>query len=165
MSGMPAVIRRVASSVVALTLLAAAASAQTLLTLTNPSLPAASGQIELDEAALKALPQHTLKTKNEFVTGVAEFTGPLASDVIALIGRSNANIAVMTAANDYSVEIPLGEFTKYEVIFAMTMNGVPLSRRDKGPIWVIYPMDQYPELQDPSFNNRLIWQLVKVELR
>jgi hypothetical protein len=138
--------------------------AETMLTLANPALPAPQSRVELDAAAIAALPQYTLRTSNEFVDGVAEFRGPLARDVVAVIGRGSARIAKLTAANDYSVEIDLSEFERYEVIFATSMNGQPLSRRDKGPIWVIYPMDQYEELQDPSYNNRLIWQLVRVEL-
>lgn len=144
---------------------ARAAGADTLLTLTNPALPEASRTVEFDEAALAALPQQTLRTTNEFVDGETEFSGPLARDVIAVIGKGNATMAHMVAANDYAVDIPLDEFDRYEVILALTMNGKPLSRRDKGPIWVIYPIDRHPELQDPSFNNRLIWQLVRVELQ
>jgi hypothetical protein len=145
--------------------LAGAAAAQTMLTLSNPGLPAPPKTVELDAAHLAALPQKVLRTRNEFVDGTTEFRGPLARDVVALIGRGSATRAVMTALNDYSVEIDLAEFSRYEVILALAMNGAPLSRRDKGPIWVIYPMDQYPELQDPSYNNRLIWQLVRIELR
>lgn len=163
---LPTRLGRLAAAALALALgLAAPAAAETILILENPALPAASARVELGAEDLARLPQHVLRTRNEFVDGVAEFTGPLARDVIALIGQGVATTAVMTAANDYAVEIPLEEFRRYEVILALTMNGAPLSRRDKGPIWVIYPMDQHPELRDPSWNNRLIWQLVRVELK
>ncbi|HEU0223717.1 MAG TPA: molybdopterin-dependent oxidoreductase [Paracoccaceae bacterium] len=143
----------------------AAGAAEPILTLANPSLPAASATILLDEAAMAGLPQKAVRTSNEFVDGVTEFAGPLARDVIAMIGRGAATRALLIAANDYRVEVDLEEFEKYDVIFATSVNGAPLSRRDKGPVWVIYPMDQHPELQDPSYNNRLVWQLVRVELR
>ncbi len=52
---------------------------------------------------------------------------------------------------------------EYDVIFAMSQNGERLSIRDKGPIWVIYPMTDNDELQDRVYNDRLIWQLVKVD--
>ena len=45
------------------------------------------------------------------------------------------------------------------------MNGKRLSLRDKGPIWVIYPMTDNKELQDPAYNQRLVWQLVKIEVK
>jgi hypothetical protein len=45
------------------------------------------------------------------------------------------------------------------------MDGVPLSKRDKGPIWMIYPMSDHEELRDPVYNSRLIWQVVKLEYK
>ena len=47
----------------------------------------------------------------------------------------------------------------------MTANGERLSRRDKGPIWLIYPLDDHEELKDPVYTIRLIWQLTAMELR
>ena len=48
------------------------------------------------------------------------------------------------------------------MIFATHMNGARLSLRDKGPIWVMYPISEQEELQDPSTNAKLIWRLVRV---
>lgn len=121
--------------------------------------PAKSYTIE----ALQAFAQHKVVTGNEFVEGEPVFEGPLVREVLADAGLGDAERVRMTAANDYAVDIDTAEFTTYEVILALTMNGVPLTRRDKGPVWVIYPMSDNPELQDPVFNNRLIWQLIKIE--
>ena len=70
----------------------------------------------------------------------------------------------MTAANDYTVEIQAAEFETYDVIFALDIDGEILSMRDKGPIWLMYPISDFEELQKPIYNNRLIWQLVRVEI-
>ena len=50
----------------------------------------------------------------------------------------------------------------YDVILAVLRDGEPMSVRDKGPIWVIYPMDDHAELRDDSFNGRLVWQLKNI---
>lgn len=71
----------------------------------------------------------------------------------------------LVAANDYSFDIPLSDLTEYDVILAMQADGTRLSIRDKGPIWLMYPVDDFPELQDPKYNLRLIWQLTVMELR
>lgn len=139
--------------------------AEPMITLRNPALQPNVAEVRLEPEQLAAMTQVTIRTSNEFVDGVAEFRGPLARDVVAQIGRGTAQVGRFVAANDYSVEIDLAEFDRYDVIFATHMNGKPLSRRDKGPVWVIYPMDQHPELKDPAWNNRLIWQLVRVELK
>jgi len=51
------------------------------------------------------------------------------------------------------------------VIFATSQDGIKFSLRDKGPIWVIYPMTDNRKLQDRVYNDRLIWQLVKVSVK
>ncbi|MCB1366754.1 MAG: molybdopterin-dependent oxidoreductase [Rhodobacteraceae bacterium] len=119
--------------------------------------------LSLDD--LRDLGETELRTGNEFVDGERLFRGPLVRDVLRHAGADNATLVRLTAANDYQVEIAAEEFMKYEVILALSMDGVPLSMRDKGPIWVIYPISSHAELQDPVFNNRLIWQLVKLEYR
>ncbi len=134
---------------------------ETMLTLHNTL---AGTEIELTEAALKALPQVVINTDNEFVDQMTAFEGPLGRDVLALAG-GGGSMVVLTAVNDYAVEIPIEDFMKYDVVFAFSADGEKFSRRDKGPIWVVYPMSDNPELQDPVFNARLIWQLVKVEIK
>lgn len=150
---------------VAFVLGAVPAKADALITLFNPELPEGQQLISLSEEELRGLPQITVRTSNEFVNGTVEFVGPLARDVIDFIGHRASTQAKMTAINDYSVTVDLEEFRRYDVILAMSQDGKALSPRGKGPIWVIYPMDDHPELQDPLFNNRLIWQLIRIELQ
>lgn len=122
-------------------------------------------EIALTAADIDAIPVQTIRTHTDFTDGVTEFTGPRIMDLLALIGTGSATEAHVIAANDYSVEIPLPEFTKYGVILAREANGKRLSPRGKGPFWVMYPLDDFSELQDPVYNNRLIWQVTKIELR
>jgi len=136
--------------------------AQTILTVasaTGDSVKAFSLQ-ELHE-----FDQITVKTSNEFVDGEKVFQGPLIRDILERCRALGALHVVFTAANDYQVEVNVNEFKKYDAILALSMDGELLSRRDKGPIWVIYPMSDHVELRDPVYNSRLIWQLVKLEYR
>ena len=156
-------VRRVVSGFFALGFLwasAASAGADIYLSITNVSDGVV---IELTEADLLAMDQFTVHTENEFVDGLAEFTGPLARDVIALLSASGIETLHFIAANDYAIEVPMSDILDFDVIFAMSQNGVRFSIRDKGPIWVIYPMSDNVELQDRVYNDRLIWQLIKVE--
>ena len=139
---------------------AAFAAGDVLLTLTDSD----SGTvIEMTEADLLALEQFTVLTENEFVDGLVEFSGPLARDVVALLNKPEFESLTLTAINDYAVEVPIFDIVNYDVIFALSQNGVKFSVRDKGPIWVIYPMTDNAELQDRVYNDRLIWQLVRVD--
>jgi len=149
------------AAIVALALPRLALAQGTVLTVIN----SVNGhEMTLTDDALLALSQHTINTENEFVDGMTAFTGPLARDVLALVGEGGSMV-VLTAVNDYAVEVPIEDFVNYDVVFAMSANGERFSRRDKGPIWVVYPMSDFAELQDPVYNARLIWQLVKVEIK
>ncbi len=142
----------------------AAPAGDTILVLRNAADPARS-EVRLTEADLLAMPQVTVRTRTEWTDGVAEYVGPLARDVVARIGAGPATTAHLVAANDYSVDVPIGDFTEYDVIFAMQADGKRLTLRDKGPLWVMYPIDDHAELNDPTYNLRMIWQLTTVELR
>jgi hypothetical protein len=45
------------------------------------------------------------------------------------------------------------------------MNGEHLRVRTKGPLWVIYPWNDYSELQSESYYSRSIWQLRSLNVR
>ena len=138
-----------------------AAAQEAMLTVKNTLTGA---EVSLTEAELLALPQATINTENEFVDGMTAFVGPLGRDVLALVGEGGRTV-VLTAVNDFFSEVPIEDFNNYEVVFAMSANGERLSRRDKGPIWVVYPRSDYDELLDPMFNERQVWQLVTVEIK
>lgn len=119
--------------------------------------------ITLTDDELLAFEQVTIRTENEFVDGMAEFSGPRARDVLALF-EAEVEDYTLTAVNDYSVVIPAEDFENYDVIFAMYQDGERFSLRTKGPLWVIYPMSDYDVLQDRVYNDRLIWQLASVTI-
>lgn len=147
----------------ALMLGASPAAAGTLLTVRSAAQPGA--EASFTEAELLAMHQVTIRTRTEFTNGVVEFVGPLARDAIAEVPMGAATTIHLVAANDYAFDIPLSDIRKYDVILAMWANGERLSIRDKGPIWLMYPLDDHTELQDPQYNNRLVWQLTAMELR
>ena len=124
----------------------------------------APAEVTFTEEQLRAMPQVTIRTRTEFTDGLVEFRGPLARDVLAAANLGDAKTAHLVASNDYALDVPVSDFTNYDVILAMEANGTKLSRRDKGPIWLMYPLDDHPELQDPAYTIRLVWQLVTVEL-
>ena len=153
-----------AAGLTMLTTVRFAIGADPVLTLRNPGIGGPHGEIMFSRADLEALEQFTMKTGNPFIDTVAEFRGPSAHEVVDMIGRAGANHVRLIAANDYFVEVEIAELEKYRPVLAIEMDGKPLSRRDKGPVWLMYPIDSYPELQDSVYNSRLIWQLRTIEL-
>lgn len=135
---------------------------QTVLTVASAEDVSEKG-LSLED--LMGLDQVEITTSNEFVDGKKVFKGPLVRDILILCRAGDARQVSLIAANDYQVEVDAQEFFKYDAILALSMDGEMLSKRDKGPIWVIYPMSDHAELRKPIYNSRLIWQLVKMEYR
>jgi len=143
-----------------LSLFSGVVAAQVVLTVEREGAPETARSFTLAE--LKAMPQSEIRTANEFIDGVRSFRGPRVSYLLRICNADGAASVRMIALNDYEVEVQVSEFDKYQPILALTMDGKELSVRDKGPIWVIYPMSDFSELRDPVFNSRLIWQLDRI---
>lgn len=111
-----------------------------------------------DKKMLKALPQKKIRTSTPWFDQPVEFSGPTASALMEKVGAYGKTL-LATALNDYSIRIPLDDFKKYDVIFATEINGKTLSVREKGPIFVIYPFDDIPEIKNETYFLRCIWQL------
>lgn len=117
--------------------------------------------LSIDELAEMA--QVTVLTENEFAEGVVAYRGPLVRDVLARLGLDGLDFVRFVAANDYYVDIPTEDFRTYDAILAMEADGQRLSRREKGPLWLMYPISDHPALRDPIYLRRLIWQVVRIE--
>lgn len=113
---------------------------------------------------LAALPQHKIVTHTSVTDGPQVFVGPLMRDVMADAGLEVDTITA-TALNDYEIAIPTSDFTRFNVIAALSMNGEALTPRDKGPVWIVYPRDDHTELQDIRYDYRWVWQLIRIEPR
>ena len=140
-----------------LCILGGTVTAQTVLTVTYDD-----ATIEYDLAALEALPQTEFTTKNSFIDDASVFSGPLLRDVLELSNLLNEDTITLRAANDYEITYPVSDATDYDVIIATQMDGDERSVREKGPLWVIYPISDLPDVNDHIFKSRQIWQLVEI---
>lgn len=119
--------------------------------------------VEMSLERLEAMPQTTIVTDNEFTDGEVAYRGPLVREVLAALGLEGADTVRLVAANDYFVDIPTEDFDRYDAILAMEADGRRLSRRDKGPLWLMYPISDHAELRTQDYLRRLIWQVVRIE--
>ncbi len=128
--------------------------------------PAKGGKQAFDLAALQQLPQRKLRAATPWYNGTNEFAGPLLRDVLAAAGAPASGIETLrcTALNDYRVQIPIDDVRRYDVVLAHEFNGKPMSVREKGPLFVIYPFDELPELRTTTYYNRCIWQLKAIDI-
>jgi hypothetical protein len=91
--------------------------------------------------------------------------GPLLRDIVSLTGWTGESIFAV-AIDKYETEVPFEDLTKFDVITAMEIDGKVMTVRNKGPLWIVYPTKDHPELQrDPIYEGRSIWQLNEIEIR
>lgn len=117
----------------------------------------ADGGARFDMAMLQALPVTELVTVTSWTEGQTRFEGVLLRDLMAAVG-AEGRVLRAVALNDYAVDIPADDAV-YDVLVAYRMNGAAMSVRDKGPLWIIYPVSQHPDLAGPGTDGKMIWQL------
>ncbi|MFC2966647.1 molybdopterin-dependent oxidoreductase [Acidimangrovimonas pyrenivorans] len=116
------------------------------------------GPMHFDLAMLKALPHRSFTTHTIWTSGEQRFEGVLLRDFLDRIGVERGEL-VVRAANDYSIAIPISDATDPGPIIAYARNGAPMSLRDKGPLWLVYPYDADPAWRTEVVYSRSIWQL------
>jgi len=153
-------------------LLATALPAHALQPPTGPVVLTVGGRVRMpndgahaqfDMTMLEALPQTSFTTRTPWYAQARRFTGPLLRDVLSAAGAQGALIR-LAALNDYRVDMPFEDAQRYDVIVARLLDDKPMSVRDKGPLFVIYPFDSRPELRGAVYYSRSAWQLRKIDV-
>lgn len=117
-----------------------------------------------DRQMLIDLGQTEMRTTTPWTDGVQVFEGVLARTVIERVEADGTTVKA-AALNDYTVEMPMDDFMNYDVLLAIKMNGEEMRVSDKGPIWIVYPRDDVPELQNRQLNDRWVWQLKSLQVQ
>lgn len=129
----------------------------------DPAEPA-DGEVAFDLAMIQALPQHEIVTGNPWVDKPHKYVGPKLSDVMKAVGGSGKTIT-LTALNSFQIRINWDKVKQYDPILAWQDDGMTMRVRDKGPLWFILPLDQYPELKRSEFTDMMIWQLSSIDIQ
>ena len=118
---------------------------------------------DFSEGAFLSLPPTSIKTATPW-TATSVFVGPLLTIVMREAGVSSGTLNIKSL-DGYSTPIPWPDLERYGVILAHSQNGKRLSIKRWGPLWTIYPRDQYPGLlSGPLAESRFIWQVKKIEV-
>lgn len=120
-------------------------------------------QAQFDMAMLERLPQHSFNTRTPWYAQPRKFTGPLLREVLAR-AMAQGELLRAVALNDYRVEIPFDDVQRYDVLLARLLDDKPMSVRDKGPLFIIYPFDQHAALRRAQYYTRCAWQLKAIEI-
>jgi hypothetical protein len=125
---------------------------------------ASDGTWVFDDDAYLALPQAALVTSTTW-TQRQKFEGPLLRSVLAHVGAKGVTIRLL-ALNNYVVEIPVSDLKKFDPILAHSGDGIRLKRSGLGPLFLVYPRDQFSlELTTPLSQSKFIWQVCRIDIK
>ena len=112
---------------------------------------------------LQSLPEHSFETETIWTEGPQEFEGVSLRTLLEHLAVTEGDINA-TAINDYTVTIPYEDATADGPMVAYHANGAEMSRRGKGPLWIVYPYDSDLKYQTETIYSRSIWQLDRITI-
>jgi hypothetical protein len=153
-----------AASILALGALGAAPAmaGPTLLTVTGAI--AGGAEKTFDRDALMAMPRTEFTTTTVWTEGPMHFVGVSLHDLLAAVGAT-ASTAHLVAINDYAVNLPVADALPDGATIAYEVNGKPMSVREKGPLWLVYPYDSNIDYRTEATYALSIWQLVRIDVQ
>ncbi len=135
-----------------------------ILTVTGDiALTNVDGTLQFDRQTFTTIDEAEVQTTTIWTDGLQTFQGVSLHALTELLGVTEGTL-LSTAINDYTIEIPVSDAVEGGPIIAHTMNGVAMSVRDKGPLWIIYPYDSSPDYRTAVIHSRSIWQLDRIEV-
>lgn len=120
--------------------------------------------VRLDKAMIEALPRKQIKTENPWDHGQITYEGVLLRDLIKHV-KADGKTLTVAALNDYRADIPLEDIEKYDIILADKRDGVALPVRDKGPLFVVFPFTDFPELATEARYAQSVWQVNRITVK
>ena len=122
------------------------------------------GQADFDRAMLESLGLTDLTTSTPYTDGKPTFRGVNMGKVLDAAGATGHKLHA-AAVNGYQIELDADEMRRYPILLALEQDGQALRLRDRGPLWIILPSDQYPEFAADSQNFKSIWQLRSIDVQ
>lgn len=117
----------------------------------------------LDLAMLKALPQHTVVITHPSGEGQHAYVGPLLRDVLILAQASGDQLS-LRSPNDQELQFVFGDVATIGPVLAWQEDGLPMHTRDKGPLWLILPLDEHPAMTQMKYLSTVVWQLAMIDV-
>jgi len=130
---------------------------------TNAEDEAGKPVAKLDLQLLESLTQTTVETDNPWIEESDVFLGVTLKVLLEYVGAKSQNFEAI-GVDGYAANLENVDFDKYPVIVAYKRAGEYISVRDLGPLWIIYPFDDYPELDIDPAHVSSVWQLIRMNI-
>jgi hypothetical protein len=139
---------------------------KTLLTLNWHDAQGSPNKTTLNLEQLDALPQveRTQELPEPLeIPSSHVWQGISLRELLKISGTSAKSIRIL-ALNGYYATIPIADIERYDPLLAYRRNGQNLTIRDKGPFILIYPFNDFRELNHQIYINRSVWQINEIHI-
>jgi hypothetical protein len=116
------------------------------------------GLARFDRPMLEALGTETFSTGTPWFDHKVAFEGVPMARVMDAVGADGDRVRAV-ALDDYAIELPMADFITFGTLLALKLAGRYMTVADKGPCFIVYPFDRYPQLQSARFYARSLWQV------
>lgn len=113
---------------------------------------------------IQSLPETTYQTELPWLKKSSEFTGIKLSTLLTEAYGSIPELVDVKGLNNYHVHISRADIINYQPILAYKKDNHYIKVRDKGPYWVVYPLNLYPELNRTKYHLQMVWQVSEITL-
>lgn len=125
-----------------------------------------SGHVLLDFEGLRGLGEETVVTTTPWTQGPGTFRGVRINRILEHAGvDGDARDVLASALNAYQSIVPAGDIIRYNPLIAYEQNNRRLTIRGKGPLWIIYPLEDFPETNTQEYFGRWVWQLERLTVQ
>lgn len=119
---------------------------------------------EFDREMLEQLGTTTITTDSPWTDAATKFTGVNINVLLKAVGAQSSAIRAI-AADDYWYDIEEIDFEKYPVVLAYKRDDQYMSARNLGPLWIMFPFDDFPELLTEVNKASCVWQLTELVVK
>lgn len=117
-------------------------------------------KLDFTLSELQALPQAESTTSHPWSAEKHHFKGIDMNALLALLfENSEVKKLSLEALNGFSVDVDWNKVSAFSPILAWQDNDKIMSRRNKGPLWLILPFDKVPKIKQADFLHYMVWQL------
>ena len=121
------------------------------------------GAARFDLEMLRAIGETEVVTDTIWTDGTLTFVGVELVDLLSYLGAEGETLSA-SAINDYAVTVPMSDAVEGGPIVAFQIDGKTMSRREKGPLWLVYPFASSSAYRTEVIYSRSIWQLDRIKI-
>lgn len=126
----------------------------------------AGDKLELDMATLESMGLVKFDATDPFDEIKKVVTGVLVTQFLKIVGAaSDATTLHMVATDDYAVDFNIVDTEKWPVLIATQYDGsyVPLDKG--GPTILVFPFDDFPEIDHSIYDSQSIWSIETITVK